>query len=251
MVSTDYLPSSDAGLLAWTGTFAAKINAGAGGNYGLTVQQTSAYAALQSDFAFRMAQVADPSTDSTVNRGGKNDTGKSLVKMTRQLVNAIQGNPATTDDDRSALGLTVRKRTNTRTPTPKQPPKISIEHAFGTEVKIRLADAASPESRAKPVGVAGAAILTSLGDAPPLLSDIASWTFQGTVSRMLSTIEFPGARSGTTAWITAMWFNPRSENGPPAQPISVQIPGQLPGQEEQSLPFPDATGSAGRMSNAA
>jgi hypothetical protein len=225
----DFLPARESDLFLWAANFDAKLQAGAvGGIYGLNAIQIGQYhnAFLAAQAAYTAANQNSTRTPDALTL--KNTTKNAMVALIRQFAGFIQENPATTDEQRSTLQLRIRDTNPTPIDPPAFAPGISIVETVGSLVKIRLHDTQNPENvRGKPVNVTGAAILTAFGSVPPLLSDPSLWTWRGNISRVTTTIDFANAPSGTTAWITAVWFNAKSESGPPALPVSVQVPGQL------------------------
>jgi len=243
--TTDYLPAKEAELVTWSNHFASLLTAGTGDNYGLTALQTAAFDNLNTAWvdAYNIANGNDTRTPSSI--VAKDNAKRAMIENARELARIIQANPGVTDQEKSDLGLTVRDTEPSPVPAPAYAPGISIVSAIGTQVEIRLHDVQNPENvRGKPAGVAGAAVLTAFGSAPPLLSDPSAWTWQGNTSRTITMIDFAGQPSGTTAWITAVWYNAKAQTGPPTQPISVQIPGQLQASQGEGLQFPEELNEA-------
>jgi hypothetical protein len=90
-------------------------------------------------------------------------------------------------------------------------------------VRIKLKDATS-ESRGRPDGVAGAAIFSFVGTTAPTTPD--GWKFEGNTAKTVTEITFPETvPNGATVWVTAMWFNAKTESGPGALPVSTNIQG--------------------------
>jgi hypothetical protein len=235
-----YLPRKEADLLIWAANLNARLAADAA-RYRVTVDMQTAYETLFNTFSAKYTAANEDITRTPVAIQAKNTAKRELINGDngiRQIVDFVQGNPATTDEMRQELQITVRDPGNTPVPVPKTAPIINIVDAAGTYVTIDLRDAKSPESRAKPFGVAAAAVLTAFGPVAPDLADKAAWTWQGNATRTNDlTLEFPGAASGTTVWITSLWQNTRGETGPPTQPISAQIPGQAGSAQSQTLTF--------------
>ncbi|MGI9013965.1 MAG: hypothetical protein ACR2GY_06930 [Phycisphaerales bacterium] len=239
-MAESFPPTRDADLLLWSTSFATKINAlQPAGAYGLTPQQCTDYQTANDLFASKLALAASTASNSTQNVIAKADAREALVAMARALVAIIQSNPATTNEERAHLEIPVRDAEYTPVPPPDTAPVLTIEDTFGTYIDIRLRDLAAPDSRGKPAGVAGATIFSAFGITAPDLADVEAWTFRGNVTRTLTTLDFAGAASGTTAWLTAFWYNSKGESGPPTQPVSVQIPGQAAQQSSQNLQFPE------------
>jgi hypothetical protein len=80
--------------------------------------------------------------------------------------------------------------------------------------------------------VQNALIFTYAGETAPM--DTNLWTFVSTTTSRTVTIPFPPSTTGDKVWITAMWANAKSETGPAAEPVSVNLPagGALPSETE-------------------
>lgn len=215
-MANTYLPSKDAELLAWSATFNTyiAINQAA---VGLTIEQTVAYDAAQTDYASAYELVQDRVTRSPANIEDKNVKKRALIELTREFVNIVQANPGTTDTMRSAMGITVRDSTPTPVPVPGEPPTIDITGVSGFTIKLRLHNGDSTR-RAKPNGVKGATLFSYVGEEPP--TDLAAWKFEGNVTRTITSVTMPGTvEPGSKVWLTAFWFNTRAESGPATTPV--------------------------------
>ncbi|MGI9013706.1 MAG: hypothetical protein ACR2GY_05580 [Phycisphaerales bacterium] len=222
----NWLPMTDSGLLAWSANFVARLATGGLEPYGLDSDQVTAYNALHNTYDADLTASQQDVTRTPVVIGNKNRAKEDLIEDARSLVAYIQGNPATTDEQRQELQIPIRDTEPTPVPVPQTAPIIDIVSASVTNVTIRLRDFDNPTRRGKPDDVAGASVLTAISPTAPSLNDPSAWTWQGNTTRTKETLGFPTAQSGDTVWITAMWYNPRAETGPPTLPVGVQIPGQ-------------------------
>lgn len=219
----DFLPKTDSGLMAWTGSFNAKIGADPV-SFGLTLAQATDYDTLQTAFVAAMALIADPLTKSPANTVAKNVARDSLVTYTRELVRLIQANPATTEFQRAELNINLRDNDPTPAPIPGQAPQMNILSVTSRLITIRLRDVLNPDSRAKPEDVASATIMYYVGDTPP--SFPSEWTYGRETGQPISVLALPGSvPEGSKIWITAMWVNTRKQPGPLADPQSTIIAG--------------------------
>src|SRR3954467_1442839 len=105
----DFLPSREAELVTWIGTFRSLITS-APTTYGLTAGQATAYGTLATNFinAYNIAR-AD-ATRSPSNIIAKDEAKHLLIANTRLLAGIVQAFPGTTNQMRSDLGLTVRSQ---------------------------------------------------------------------------------------------------------------------------------------------
>jgi hypothetical protein len=219
----DYIPSRESDFVTWSANFAAKIIV-APSTLGLVPAQAVGYGALNTAFAAAYATANDPATRSPSNIVAKNMAMEALKENARELARIIQAYPAITPEQISELGLTVRDSGGSPINPPADAPKMDIVSAVVRTVKIRLHDAANPTRRGKPEGVSGASIFSYVGATPP--AEIAAWKFEGSTTRTVVDVEFdPSVASGATVWLTAFWFNPRSQSGPACAPVSTNLPG--------------------------
>ncbi len=170
-------PATDAGLLVWTNTFNTGI-VEAPGDVGLTVPQATAYALAYSEWREKLAAAVNPATRGTASILAKNIVKKQIAALSREYAGIVQTFPATTDAQRSALGLTIRK-SPAPIPAPAEAPRMDIVAVSGRTVTVRLHDG-SPK-RAKPAGVAGATVLSFIGQDPP--ETTGPWKFEGGTTR--------------------------------------------------------------------
>jgi hypothetical protein len=220
-MTSDYLPSADADLLAWSANFSAKITATPTA-YGLTAALATALAAKQTAYDTALAAATNPQT-----RGGstvlaKDQARAELVQYCRQLARAIQGTLAVTDQQRYDLGLTVRGVVPTPIPAPASAPAIMLASVIGRTVSLRLIDPANPTRRGKPDYVDGAAVFSFVGAEAP--TDLTDWKFEGNTTRTLMDVVFPTTVApGTKVWLAAYWFNPRAQRGPACAPVACYV----------------------------
>jgi len=224
--SRDYLPQTDNDFRAWAQNLQTRLVAegGVGGDaWGVSAQQISDYtAAYQAyDAAWIAANQTDTRTKTTITT--KNDTRDALRELSRYYVqNILQVNPAMTDTIRTQLQITIRDADPTNIDPPATAPIVNIAKVFGSQITVDLRDSLNSESRAKPDGVAGATILYFVGDNAPTGGE--QWIVAGLATRTAHTVTLPSTiAAGTKVWMSAQWFNPKTETGPAATPVSTNI----------------------------
>ncbi len=137
------------------------------------------------------------------------------------LARLVQATPSVTPEQKSELEVTVRDGEGSPIPAPPTPPQIDLVSMVGRTLSIRLHNGDSTR-RGKPAGVAGASVFSYVGPTPP--AEIASWKFEGSTTRTTTDVAFaPDLAPGTKVWVTAFWFNPRSQSGPACDPVSALI----------------------------
>jgi hypothetical protein len=228
MPGTSYIPARESDLVSWAGRFSTKTSADPTA-YGLTEQQTTELAALNSAYAAAYAAANDPETNSHANVVAKNAAKEALIEEIRKLAGIVQADPDVTDNQKAALGLTVHDDEPTPAPIPAYAPGIKVVRTYERRVTLQLEDVENPDSRGKPPFVDGAAVFSHIGSTPPALGESSEWTFEGITGRTMTEVVLPpDVPSGATAWFTAFWFNTRKQSGPPALAVSIQVPGSLP-----------------------
>lgn len=222
-MSNGYLPSTDAGLLAWSENFSTLINA-AGAPYGVPVPLATAYATKHTAYADKLQLAVEPTTRTKLTVADKNDSRQILKIAARQIVSIVDGQATVTNAQRLALGLHVRDVIPTPVPPPATAPLIDVKSVFGRTARVRLIDAANPTRRGRPTGTIGAAVFSFVGATAP--EDLGAWKFEGNTGRTAIDVAFPGTvAAGATVWLAAYWFNARMQPGPTAAPVSANLPG--------------------------
>ncbi len=226
--TTDYLPTREADLVQWSTNFDARITASAA-NYGLTPAQATAYNALHTAFASAWQTANENITRTPPNIGAKNTAKEALIAGPggiRELVGIVQEFPGTTRAERIELQITVRDTEPSPIPVPAVAPKLTIVSVNGRTVKIRLQDADSPGSRAKPAGVKGASVYSFVGATVP--ETIEEWKYEGSTTKNVVDVDFPvSVPAGSKVWLSANWSNPRLQAGPPCDPVQTTVGGGL------------------------
>lgn len=183
-MSKEFLPNTDAGLLAWSLNFSTKITATPTA-YGLTSLLASAYADAHDAYAAALA-ACDPAVRNKPAVAAKNDAKFALKNLARNYSSLVHGTASVTDAQKLELGLNVRSAPSP-IPPPSQAPGIDILGVTGRTVKIRL-HGDEVLKRAKPAGCKGAAVFSAVGSAP---SDPAAWKFEGNTTKTVFDVEFP------------------------------------------------------------
>ena len=216
----DYLPSTDAGLLNWSANFKTQIDAFTDpSQIGLTTENVTAYNSAQASYDAAYTQAIDPSTRGKATVFAKNEAKKTLVAISRELAMAVTNSTSVTDQQRLDMGLTVRGVEPTPVPVPSEAPVIEFTSVQGNRINLRLHQPDST-SRAKPEGVKGATVFSFVGEQAP--TELSDWTFEGSITRTTTTLVMPASVApATKVWVTAFWFNTKSESGPATTPIST------------------------------
>ena len=223
---TSYLPTTDSGLLEWSANFYSQVEALTDPTQvGLTSTNVTDYGNAQGAYDLAYTAAVDPSTRGVATVFAKKEAKKTLIALSRQFAMTVTNHPGVTDQQRLDFGLTVRDTEPTPVPIPSTSPVIELKAVIGHVVKLQLREAGT-NKRGKPDGVAGAAVLSYVGDEPP--ADLALWKFEGNTMRTNTQVVFPSTVSpGSRIWLTSFWFNPKGESGMATEPVSTYLAGGL------------------------
>lgn len=221
----DFLPARESDLVSWSRCFRDHIVADASA-FGLTQQQADDYSVLHDAFASGYRAVTTPSLNTSTAIIAKNDAKKALKANARMLARIVQATPSVTDAQRGELGLRVHDPHLTPITRPGEPPILYVLPSLGRTVRIRLKDKSSPDRLGRPLGTAGAVIMSYTGQPgetqPP--ANMAKWTFRGIATRRTFDVNMDAdVPAGAQVWIAAMWFNTRGQLSTPSTAQSVRV----------------------------
>jgi hypothetical protein len=220
MSSRDYLPAKDAELQAWATNFSARLTATPVA-FGLVAADAAGVAALVTGFNSTLAGAKGPNTRTPVAVALKDTTRRQLVVMIRSLVRRIQATANVTASQKAELGITMRDEVMTPVPAPTTAPLVNLMDMLPRMHRIRLADAATPNKRARPDGVAGAEVYVFVGATPP--ADLKDWQFKGLATRSEFEVAYEADDVGKQASIVARWVNRKGNRGPASAPITGTV----------------------------
>lgn len=221
-MGVSFLPSTELGLLSWSANFAAKVAADPE-FWGVSVEQSDAFVALQASFADAIDVANNPTMRTRVHVTEKNELDAALRAAARQVAKVIDGQPDVTDPDRLSLGLTVRAA-RTKSAAPDVKPALGLRLVDGRTVRVTLASSGDGTGRGRlPPGVSGAILFRHVGDEPTADDrwEFVALTGQTSIDVTLGTDVPPGAQ----VWFTAAWFSHRKELGPQAHAASIHLAG--------------------------
>jgi hypothetical protein len=222
----DYVPSSDGEFLAWEQSFIAYASANlvalglVAGDLTPVTTGHSAWETAWQDVQSRTAALAQAVQL-------KDDTRATFESAIRALVNKLQSSAAVSNDERAALGITVRDKTRTAVPVPTTRPVAVVNTSQRLRHEIAFADEGTPTKKARPRGVMGAEIwraVTAAGAAAP--AHPSGYTFIALDTSTPYVLDFAGADAGKTAHYILRWVNTRGQKGPWSETVSATIGGK-------------------------
>ncbi len=218
IMAHDFIPRRDCDFVNFSASFSARINATPVA-FGLTPAMASDYAALNATLHSAFTRATQSITRTTPAVGAKNTARRNAERSLRQLARLIQATPGVSNEHKQALGLTVRDTQPSPVRRPVERPRVSAKLLFGSTVRITV-QARKSLRRGKPQGVAGATILSYVGDRPP--ADPRKW-MQTNTTRPRLDITFDHVQPGAVVWIAARWFNPRQQAGPMSEAVYTHM----------------------------
>ena len=221
-MAKDVIPSNDQKLLVFSNTIAAGVGP-APEAFGLDGPAVIALQDLIIAYDGALTAASNPRTRGHATVFAKSEAKKLLAAYLRRVIRNIQGCLKVSDQQRTDLGLPVRKAEPTPTPAPTAKPVATAEAGPGRTLRVTVLD---PDDgrRSRPEGAAGATILSYVGEVPP--ADVAGWTFERNASRRVTTLYFDASLPpGTRVWVTAFFYNARGQSGPAAIPACDYLGG--------------------------
>lgn len=217
----DFLPRSDEAFELWRAAFDKYLKENLSA-LGLTAAETAALNALQTAWQSALPAVANTKAAYDAAIALKNDLRQQLEDALRAIVQQIQSNPATTDEQRAGLGITIPDETRTRTPPPTTRPVGWVE-TDPLQNTINFRDITTPNSKAKPPGARGCQLWFFIGPAAP--TDMEQYDFLATDSQTPYVHGLDMADVGKTVSYRLRWVNNRDEPGPWSDVITATITG--------------------------
>jgi hypothetical protein len=145
---------------------------------------------------------------------------KTLINATRSLVEVIQAWPQMTDEKRRLLGITVRAVKPTPTPRPSVKPYLEAAGVHGNTITLRIIQ--SKTNKARPEGVAGAMLYSTVGPTPPTTE--SGWFSQGLCNKSTTQVQFPeSVAPGSRVGFTAVYYSRKAETGPAANVVGTNL----------------------------
>jgi hypothetical protein len=165
MSSTPYIPNPDAQFQPWLDNFASVIGTSPT-TYFLTAGDAAAIQTQADDFDAAYALATGGGTRGPATVAAKDAARTNALAVVRPYAVAIAGNPAISNDDKVAVGVTVRATTRTPTPPPTTAPILGLLNIIPNALNLKYADTATPSSKLKPAGAIGLQLFANFGTVP-------------------------------------------------------------------------------------
>lgn len=220
MPGKSFLPYRESELLLFAQNAHAVLDAtpDAFVGFGLTQAQFDTFQSRYSAFdaAYITANHPDTRTPTAVSQ--KNLAKAAMVSYIREMVRLVQAHPGLTDDQRVSLGITVPDVDPSPVPRPVEQPGLSVRLVKGRVIMLQLTR--EDGRRAKPEGVASAAVYRFVGGEPP--AGIGGFEYVGSWSTTRPEVVMPeDTPVGTKVWVSAAWANRKQQLGFACPPVSA------------------------------
>jgi hypothetical protein len=201
MSTSPYIPNSDADFASWLSNFAAVI-AASPTTYFLAAGDAAAISAQQALYNAAYLAATSGSTRGPATVAAKDAARTTATQIVRPYAVTIAGNPAISNDDKVAVGVTVRSTTKTPVPPPTTAPVLSLVSAVPNALNFQYRDAAAPLLKQKPAGVIGLQLNVAFGTVPAVSPDATAFLL--TATKTPFTVDTTG-QTGKVATFYARW----------------------------------------------
>lgn len=157
-------------------------------------------------------------------RQEKDAARRALEAQIRPLVNLAQPDPAMTNADRAAIGITVRSPSHALSPAPTTRPTALVNCGQRLQHTLRITDAATPTRRARPKGTIGAEVYAALvkpNEPPP--TDPRALRYLALVTDGETIATFEPIDAGKTAVYMLRWLSSKGRAGPWSDAVSATV----------------------------
>lgn len=174
MATTPYIPSKDADFSNWLANFATLIAAHPT-TYGLVSGDATAISAQNTTFQAAYTLATDPTTRTSVTVAAKDAARATAESVIRPYAVQVSLNSGVSNDDKTAVGVTVKKTVPTPVPPPTTVPVLALIASTHLVHQLSYRDTSTPTSKSKPPGVISMQLVRSLGTAPAVDPDAATF----------------------------------------------------------------------------
>ena len=156
-----YIPAQDGLFSTWLANFEALLSA-APATYGLDATDATNVNGVNSIFQAAYTLAIDPYTRTSPTVADKDAARASAEATVRPLAVRVSANAGVTNEDKLAIGVTVRSTVPTPIPPPTEAPTIGIESAIPLQ-QLLTSKVAGTVGKAKPFGSVSLEVYRSVG----------------------------------------------------------------------------------------
>ena len=219
-----YIPARDADCAAWATNFDTLLTA-APATYGLSAPDAVAVAAVVAPFISALTAATDPATRTPGTVAAKDAARAAMEAVVRPYAVRISKNPAVTNEDKTAIGVTVPSTTPTPIPAPAVAPELGVLAITPLNLKGTY-KAAGASNKAKPFGVIGVEIAIAIGVAHTVDPNAA--TYVKTVTKSPFNLSFSSSDQGKNLtvfgrFVTRGGPGGEAQSGPWSAPLQTFV----------------------------
>jgi len=205
-----YIPTRDADVDNWANNFQNLLTLDPA-KYGLAAADAAIVAGQFTIWhtAYQLAIAPETRTKPAV--ADKDGEKLTLLQICRDYAAQIRANKGVTDEDKAALGLTIPDPTPTPVPVPSTIPVINVPLAGPGKHAMNITDQLTPDSKAKPAGVAGMLLFRGTSPTGPVAFSACSVHSMQTRSDVL--IDTSDVTAGHFVTYYGKWYNRKGQFG--------------------------------------
>jgi len=227
----NYIPTSDAALDAWSANFSTLITADPG-LYGLVSADAVAIAAAVDLYhdAYQIAGLSgtppktplNPSERTPTTIADKDSKKSAMLPVIRFYAQNIRNNVGVTNEDKTALGITIVKTTPTPIPAPVSVPILSFVANGTNSTQFSWRDSLTPTVKRRPFGAIGIQLFRSFTTPAP--STPAPSEIIGVFTKAPFSVPGDDAHAGDVARYWGRWVTQRQLVGDYSAPLDLIVP---------------------------
>ncbi len=227
----NYIPNSDAAFDAWAVNFATLITANPS-LYGIDPTDAATIQAAVDlyDAAYQIAGVSgtppktplNPSQRTAVTIATKDSAKSAALDIVRFFGINIRNNVGVSNDDKTALGLTIVKTIPTPIPAPVTVPILTFVANGTNSTQFTWRDSGTPTVKRRPFGAVGVQLYRSFTTPAPLTPAPAD--FIGVYTKAPFTVVGDDTHAGDSARYWARWITQRQLVGDFSAPLDLIVP---------------------------
>lgn len=219
-----YIPPADAAFDAWLDNFSNLLTANPS-DFGLTAPDAAAVAAVYGTWNTAYGIAVDPVTRTSPAIAAKDAARASAEAVVRPFAVQISVNPAVTNANKTAIGVTVRSTTPTPIPPPTDMPELGLQSAIPLEMLMSY-KVPGAVGKSKPFGSIGVEVFRAVGDVPAI--DPAQATYNGTFTKSPFRQRFTAEDQGKTVtyfarFVTRSGPEGEAQKGPWSAPLVLTV----------------------------
>lgn len=215
-----YIPTRDVDLAPWLTNFSTLITA-APATYGLQPSDATAISTVVDAYEAAYTISSNPSTRTPATIAAKDSAKGAALPIVRLYAQTIKLNQGVSNENKIALGIHINDAGPSPVPVPTSLPLLTITGARHLFQEIKIQATETPTSKAKPAGVLGALIFTTVGTTVATDPDVSP--FKALNTKTPTQLEFTSDQVGKIATTWARWYNRKGQLGPWSLPISQTI----------------------------